>query len=319
MKVSWLAVQNGDKARILGELGLREVGTVDEETEAHLVCGFSATGWLVVVDSFMSFDLERLLSTASAGGLAVGCYFTEVVMFSQSQAWRDGQLVWKVSHDPEKELKDLTIEGAPPAVLKGIVAQLSAKQDADVTGQVDHMFDAPVDLATALCGYRNGEPIGAPWSIVVVRSSGASQGESTLPSLMRDELLPQLPSLGWGGPPVRISANGCEYNATRIRNGRLEALRFLWVDDGRDLELTPSIAVLAEAEPGGELLANGRIELPQPQARGGFGEMLRQIGKPKPPHDVRVRELLDHTRNALPLLDGLIDAAMARFADQRDG
>lgn len=316
MKLNWLAVENGDKGRLLRELGLREVGAADEQTEAHLACALTAKGWLVVVDNSMSLELDRLLPTVSAGGHALGCAFTTVVMFSQAQAWRDGRRAWQVSHDPEEGLRNLSVEGEPPAELTDMAARLAADQEADTSGQVDYMFDAPIDLAKAVCGYHHDDLLSTPWSILAVPPGDGSQAESILPGLIRTELLPKLPSLGWNGPAATVSAIGREFDATRIRNGRLEGLRFLWQDDGRELEITPSVAVVADASLDGEVLGAGRIPLPEARVRRGLGEMLRQIGKPKPLYEERVRNLLDHTLNMLPSLDQSIDERLAKFSDQ---
>ena len=306
-KLNWIAVENGDKARLLTELGLREIGTVDEASEAYMACGVAPTGWLVVVDQSMSLELERLLPAVSAGGLAVGCEFTEVVMVSQAQAWRDGRLAWRVSHDPGKGLMDLSVEGAPPAQLDEIRARCAAEQEADADGLVDYTFDAPVDLARVACGYHHSDQLPAPWSILAAPHRGLPPDDSALPHVIRTDVLPQLPSLGWDGPPVHVAEINRQFDATRIRNGRLEALRFRWLDDGRDLEISPSVATLATADPGGEVLSLGMIPLPQASARRGFGEMLRQIGKPKPSYDERVRAVVAQLLTALPSLDRIID------------
>src|SRR5690606_309857 len=122
----------------------------------------------------------------------LGCEFTTVVMCSEAQAWRNGRPAWKVSHDPEKGLRNLSTEGEPPLELSEIAARCAADQDADTTGEVDYVFDAPMNLAKAVCGYHHEDVLGAPWSVLAVPWRGAPQAESGLPGIIRTELLPKL-------------------------------------------------------------------------------------------------------------------------------
>ena len=69
----------------------------------------------------------------------------------------------------------------------------------------------------------------------------------------------------------------------------------------------------------GEVLTSANVRIAQVNGRWdgeqqrGFGEMLRQIGKPKPSYDERVRAVVAQLLAALPSLDRIIDERSAEF------
>lgn len=152
MKASWVAVENGDKATILETLGLLEVGKIDHELEAYCCCATLPSGWFVIHANDAWFASEQLVSELSANTYAIACQMSETVMFSGVWGWRNGERVWSVEHDPEKQLDDVEVVGTAPEVLGSIRDRLVGEQKGN--DQTDFIFEIPIELAVAMCGYK---------------------------------------------------------------------------------------------------------------------------------------------------------------------
>ena len=89
----------------------------------------------------------------------VYCFVEDHVMFGRASGWKDGKFLWSVTHDCEKGKYHLEIKGDAPLSLKGIHAKLVSKQDAAGGEQadVDHIYDAPAELAKDLAGFRHDQ------------------------------------------------------------------------------------------------------------------------------------------------------------------
>ena len=89
----------------------------------------------------------------------VYCFVEDRVMFGRASGWKDGKFLWSVTHDCEKGKYHLEIKGDAPLSLKGIHAKLVSKQDAAGGEQadVDHIYDAPAELAKDLTGFRHDQ------------------------------------------------------------------------------------------------------------------------------------------------------------------
>ena len=78
-------------------------------------------------------------------------------MVSEATGWRDGQRVWRVTHDAQTGIKHLATDGELPAAFASIRDRLLAEQQTaggDDAG-VDYRFDIPVELAMSFSGYRH--------------------------------------------------------------------------------------------------------------------------------------------------------------------
>lgn len=78
-------------------------------------------------------------------------------MVSEAIGWRDGQRVWRVTHDAQTSIEHLETEGELPSAFAAIRDRLAAEQrtaggkDSDT----DYYFDIPVELAMSFGGYRH--------------------------------------------------------------------------------------------------------------------------------------------------------------------
>ena len=87
--------------------------------------------------------------------------------------YENGINTWCVTHESEIGRYHLEKEGTPPPSLDEIHAAMKENQDADggFDADVDHIFDVPVGLSAAMCGYRHDE---------VALASGAEPGFTEL-------------------------------------------------------------------------------------------------------------------------------------------
>ncbi len=77
-------------------------------------------------------------------------------MVSKATGWRDGKIIWSVTHDAQKDRKHLEVHGEPPPQFTTIRDELSAK---DMPKVCDYLFDIPVETARSVAGYRHDEDV----------------------------------------------------------------------------------------------------------------------------------------------------------------
>jgi hypothetical protein len=178
---SWIAIRGGDKAALLEQLGLAEVGPGDLDVALN---GFGLAelpgGWLLVLCNDFEFPGRSPLEAVSRAGDVVSCAIEEHVMFSEARGFAGGVLVWRATHDSEKGILDLSLEGKPPEALAEIHAEaLRDQEKAEAEGGgVDYVFDVPPRLAEQICGFFLGE--GEP-DFIELRRIGR-RGRATEPS-----------------------------------------------------------------------------------------------------------------------------------------
>lgn len=160
---SWLAVRGKPPSAVLEALGLRGTGTREEIAESPIVGVELPSGWFLVVADRSGHRLMRepVLQKLSAGCEVVTGDVEEHVMASVATGWKNGQRVWSVVHDAQQEMEHLATEGELPANFVGIRDELLFKQQAAGGSKagVDYIFDAPVELAKTLTGYRHDAEI----------------------------------------------------------------------------------------------------------------------------------------------------------------
>lgn len=150
--LSWFAVRGKTPELVLEAFGLARAGKAPGK--AKYWGGNLPGGWFLVVrerHEFTDDELRRL----SAGCEVIACYVEEHVMFSCAAAWKDRKQVWKVSHSSEEGIENLEVEGTPPAALAGIRDRLRKEQKEDESGEVDFIFQIPVDLAKEVTGFSH--------------------------------------------------------------------------------------------------------------------------------------------------------------------
>lgn len=188
-RASWMGAKGGNTADILKRLGLAETGEIAFGGAAELCYAQLPSGWVIFVGREDFVTPERLVA-ASTEGEAVGCVASETVMVSQAFGYQAGAKVWSVSHDPDLAEDDLQVDGSPPGELVEIHARLTAEQAQD-DDSVDYLFEAPLDLTKAVCGYRfdhfdlPGETV---FKMLEGDHGGASSPEQATTRALNDEL-----------------------------------------------------------------------------------------------------------------------------------
>ena len=84
-------------------------------------------------------------------------------MYSCAALYANSRQEWRVVHDAQLSLRDLQLEGNVPPTFPQLAASLAAQQDAegsdDADADVDYFFEAPIDLAHLLPGYRHDQMV----------------------------------------------------------------------------------------------------------------------------------------------------------------
>ena len=169
--IAWIAVRDKPKAVVHAELGLRETGAQEAESDWPIAGVELPGGWylLFLNDLLHPFTEEAVLSKLSQGCLAVTCQVEEHVMASTAVAYRGGVKQWGVTHESDQGPRHLVERGDLPSHYAGIKKRLLNEQDvgdAEAHG-VDYVWDMPVTLAHEVVGFRHdavqlkagGEPI----------------------------------------------------------------------------------------------------------------------------------------------------------------
>jgi hypothetical protein len=151
----WFAIQGKPRDQFLADAFYVDTGDADDYFEADASVGDLPGGWTVLVCADFDLFTEETLRDWSAGGRLVACVVEEDALVSVATEWADGRLVWTASHDGAEGSDELEVSGELPPAFETIRAELLRKADDAGAGEVDHVFDAPLDLAEAITGFRH--------------------------------------------------------------------------------------------------------------------------------------------------------------------
>jgi len=137
--------------------GLRDLGTEDEANEAPFSLAELPTGWVILFSNDFDFGAPENLINVSAGAVIISSQVEEHSMFSGAYCYANGREAWRVCHDSARGRHHLATQGTLPPEFEPIRIRLSAQQaDNDrAEGDVDYIFDVPIELAAELTGYRH--------------------------------------------------------------------------------------------------------------------------------------------------------------------
>jgi hypothetical protein len=155
--VGWIGVQGMDRDRILEAVDLIEAqpGKRLKATMWSL-----ANGWTFVLTYDFGFPAPERMAALSAAGKAVALSADDRPMFSVVRGYEHGKAVFAIEHDGGQQgSRHIAVAGAPPPEWPAIFERLSKEQDKEDAGddEVDFLFDAPLELAKAFCGFRHDE------------------------------------------------------------------------------------------------------------------------------------------------------------------
>jgi hypothetical protein len=158
--LSWIAVKGKSPQAVRDEFSFRMTDKREEIPESDLSAVEMPSGWYLIVSN----HTEQVVSDAamrrlsSTGCELVTCFVEEHVMVSRATGWKDGQLRWAVTHDAQRGLLHLDVQGEPPAEFAAIRDRKLAEQAAG-DGTCDFLFDIPVETARSAAGYRHDEDV----------------------------------------------------------------------------------------------------------------------------------------------------------------
>lgn len=308
--VNWIAAEGLEPALLLEELGLRQVGAANDHREGRCAYSFTRKGWLLLASKAKVHD-QLLPRLAAQRPLAAGEVHS-IVNYSKVEVWNAGTRLWSATHNPEEGLRGLEITGEPPREFLQIRERYLAWQAEEGAG-VDCVFEAVLEMSDWLCGYRPDEPAPGPWMLLEPVKGAAGPALSALPDAIRGELWPALAEFGWTLAPIRLRSTGRAYDASRVRHGRLEVLRFLWRDNRRDLEIVPSYAIVDGDHPGDRLLVSAGIGQDPPSFLQRMRSALLRGGKAESSYEEKVREVIAKQRADWPSLDRIISEDAVRL------
>ena len=159
LSISWIAVEAHRKDEAVSVLGLKDTGAECEPWNTGFSWSKLSTGWVLIYSDDTEFAAPDRLKRLSATGRAVSCVVEEHVMFSEARGYENGAEQWRVTHDSDKGIYSLEVTGTPPAAFEGIRARLVEQQDSEggAKADVDFIFDIPLTLGEAICGFRPDE------------------------------------------------------------------------------------------------------------------------------------------------------------------
>jgi hypothetical protein len=155
--VGWIGVQGMDRERILEATGL-----VEAQPGKRLKASMWSlpNGWTFVLTVDFDFPTPERMAALSAEGRAVALSADDRPMFSVVRGYERGKALFAIEHDGGQQgVRHMETAGMLPAEWPAILDRLSREQDDEDAGDadVDCLFDAPLELAKALCGYRHDE------------------------------------------------------------------------------------------------------------------------------------------------------------------
>lgn len=316
--LDWIALKGRRKAIVLEELGLEEVGEASDVMNAPFSCAKLASGWLIIAATDRSFDVEKALAAVSSDGFAVGCEMSETVMFSRALAFEGGRQLWAVTHDPDKDVGGVNVEGRPPAQVGDIRRGLEARQAADKTGGVDFIFDVPIELVASICGFRPDNGPAVEWTVLRKKQAakgGTEKRRKSLGPQIKSQFVHLLSSLEWeetkSRPDQFPDGDRLPYEFYRLTRGLTQVMWFNYGWDDRHIAGdTPYFSVGfcvkgVDALGTPQLVLSGRAGPPYEHVPF-WKEVLAIFGKAPPPRNHLIPEVLEQARQHILAADAFL-------------
>ncbi len=162
LSISWLPVKGKESEVVLRELGLALMGERDElPAESPVAAASLPGGWYVVIFDRYEHESVRedVLERVSTGCDVVAAGAEEHLMSSFASGWRDGQRLWWISHDADKGVYDLEVEGRVPNGFDRVRRERLDEQGGagGSEADVDYVFDLPLEAAKLVTGFSHDE------------------------------------------------------------------------------------------------------------------------------------------------------------------
>lgn len=181
--LSLLAVQSSDSDTVLSELNLVRTGQSCEYAREAWSGYALPSGWYIVVAKGCDngFLEPSVLGPLSEQFPVIACSIEEHVMYSSTEYWDAGTLVWRAEHVGEDGAIHLKTSGVLPPSFQAMADAHAEQQamDGGADAGVDHYFDIPLNAAKSIIGFKHDEDVpGVAYeSFELLRKSGSQDRE----------------------------------------------------------------------------------------------------------------------------------------------
>ncbi|OXE37324.1 MAG: hypothetical protein CGW95_02225 [Phenylobacterium zucineum] len=313
VKASWLAMQRPDREAVLEALGLTEIGDCSYCLTGDYTCADLPNGWFVIVDNKQQLDLTPALGSVSAKLFALKGEMSETVMVSELIGYEGGAQVWSVVHDPDVDINGAQVEGVPPPAFAQIKALLTAQMEED-DEEVDFMFDLPLDLSEAICGFRPDKIAFSEWTQLSLKSRLANARAQTKVSLraeMKKELIPFMLARGWAAQTDSESGGSGNSFDFHRRFGPYNCQLGFEYASSPDLWISPAFYIQDVSTPDKRNVVSGRPVYKTHHIP--FWKRLLGLEKPPPPiPDDPVADQIEKTKALVMDMEAYIETGELR-------
>jgi hypothetical protein len=153
-RISWVGFDSTGKAKALQAADLQDTGEPEEANESPFSGAEFPGGWFVLFSNDFGFVSPERLAQLSADCRIVACQVHEGIMFSAAYGYQGGRRVWELAHNAQQSIYDLSVSGSPPPSFESIRRRVTREQE---TTPGDFIFDIPVEVAAAVCGFRHSQ------------------------------------------------------------------------------------------------------------------------------------------------------------------
>jgi len=186
--LAWVGIRGISYEDAVARLALRRTGENAEYAASPVSARSLPEGWTLVVARGCDHRIIKpsALAKLSVNGEAIACSIEEHVMFSSCELWANGTSQWRVEHDAQKSIDDLSASGTLPEDFASTKAEFAEQQAAEggKAADVDLYFEIPLTLAKSRVGFKHDEVNGVvddEQFEVLLGSSASQQATSSRP------------------------------------------------------------------------------------------------------------------------------------------
>lgn len=155
--VGWIAIKGMGQDDIVKVVGM--MPAPDAPKPQASICRLPS-GWTLLFTLDFGFPTPERMAALSADGSALAVSADDRSMGSVVRGYESGEAVFAIEHDGGSEgVRHIATAGTIPAAWASILAEANRQQDEEdaTEAEVDFVYDAPMTLAAALCGYRHDQ------------------------------------------------------------------------------------------------------------------------------------------------------------------
>jgi hypothetical protein len=160
--ISWLAVNGKSPGDVTREFGLTPTGEYTDYAESLFTGRSLSSGWFILVIDVYDHDFVRpdSLGTLSANCEVIACSIEEHFNYCSSERWSSGTRIWRIEHNAEMGLDNISHSGILPDGYSAIERKWSAeqKQAGGKKADTDYYFEIPLQIAKSIVGFKHDEP-----------------------------------------------------------------------------------------------------------------------------------------------------------------